>query len=69
MTSGDEDAVMTVLTAHQHQGSLERRMEMAKAKLQSYRESSLLKKMEEFLKVASLVWLLHCHFTRCPCSC
>ncbi|CAE7764128.1 Scn8a [Symbiodinium sp. CCMP2592] len=53
MTSGDEDAVMAVLTAHHHNGvGLERRMEVAKAKLESFKESSTLRKIEEFLKVA-----------------
>ncbi|OLP93558.1 Voltage-dependent P/Q-type calcium channel subunit alpha-1A [Symbiodinium microadriaticum] len=55
MTSGDEEAVMAVLTAHQHNGDgggLERRMEVAKAKLESFKESSTLRKVEEFLKVA-----------------
>ncbi|CAE7397220.1 SCN8A [Symbiodinium natans] len=51
MTSGDEDAVMAVLTAHQHQGSIERRLEVAKSKLETYRETSMLKKIEQFLKV------------------
>ena len=50
MTTGDEDAVMAVLTSHKHQGSLEQRMEQAKVKLETYRESSLLKKMAQFLK-------------------
>ena len=55
MTSGDEDAVMAVLTAHQHNGGgLERRMEVAKAKLESFKESSTLRKIEEFLKAPRL---------------
>ena len=57
MTSGDEEAVMAVLTAHQHNGDgggLERRMEVAKAKLESFKESSTLRKVEEFLKAPRL---------------
>ena len=46
---------MAVLTAHQHNGGgLERRMEVAKAKLESFKESSTLRKIEEFLKAARL---------------